>query len=259
MASYPTVSFNVDMSTGSTSATATAVPAPTEPTYSLCMSIARFNVFTASGFKYQITTDASGITTSVSALAFENISSTYFATIAAGSATKWRNKADLTDAINKVYTVEYLYDTVSKTTGLSTDTIFSLLPSANNLGEHILLLATTSVLGKNPTSTTQVFASAEKTAKVQEINTNIANAVKAALSTQECQDALFQTILQANGPVTETLTASNATEIYYLPYSTAYTPMRVILTITNFPITLSMYGQTHNLVLKNIPLKLLIG
>ena len=250
--SAPTVNFNfnVDLTSSGISATATPVTAPTFPASYLQLSCSKTSFFGASGFQYRIITDASGVTTTVSGVAFDNVQNSHITTQAGGSNSSWQNAS----AVGNVYTLSYSFSGVSKSVNYSLSQAASLLPSSNNLGEHILLMVTTALRMKTASSLTDVFSSAAKTTAVSTLNTNLGVAIKTALSTASCQDAMFQALLQANGPITETVTTANHNQTYYLPYSSSYTGLKLALYLQNFPVTVTYYGSTRTVILSQVPL-----
>lgn len=243
--SVPIVNFDftVDMSGNGVTATATNVPMPANlPVAYLQLDCSKTAFFGSSGFSYTVTTNASGVVTAVTAQASTNVNNTHITTNAT-SASTWKNG----NMVGNVVDMSFNYLSNVKTVKYNLANSNTL--AGADLAKHIMLMVTHALQVKSPTTLNDVFNATEFSNAVSSLKTNIGNVIKTALSTQACQDAIFQAFLTANGPVINTTSGS-----YTIAYSASHAGMVLAMNITQMPVTVTYYGVPRTVTVYNIPL-----
>jgi hypothetical protein len=251
MSSVPIVgvSFSIDL-TGSGVSLTSVLPAPSNlPTTYLQVDCSRAALF-PSGVNYNLVTNASGIITTLSGVAHTaSISASHVVTQAGGTGS-WRQAA----AAGNVFDLSFNFNSTARQVRYNLAKAATVLSGANDLGRHLMLMATHAVQLRDPSGANDVFDAPTVTSAAATLNTNIATALRTVLNTQAAQDALLQAIIRANGPVVPPTTTANANISTSLAYDASWNGLIMYFIITQLPVTVSFYGTNRSLVLQNVPL-----
>lgn len=248
MSSTPVMSFTVDISGSTMTANAVPISTPAGLPGAYIQVDCSKNLFFSSPFTYSVTANASGVVTSIVASGTANIDSSHIVTQSQTYAG-WRNSVaaqpiDISAnfIIGGVRTFKF-------------DPSFAYVNSTpSNLGDIIMTVAAHALLGRRPNTDVQAIITNFSVAS-SSLRTNIAAAIRSTLGTQTNCDFIFQSLILANGPITQVPTAPGVTNYTLTPDST-YSNMVIALNIINFPISVTYYGSERTLTLNVLPIRL---
>lgn len=245
------VEFGIDMSNYGIMVNAMEIPVSQSGAF-IRLRCDKTLFFGPSGLYYSVATDSSGYVTTVSGLAQDNIQYDHVQSRASGAFSSWQN----TVVAGDVFETGFSYLGISKACNLSLATSSSLLPGETNFGQLVAFILTTAVQIRNPSSTTDVFDESERDKISAEANERIVMAIKTALSSEICQNEILKAIMNANGPVIQTTSEPNSVETFYLPYTSNFTDLILIIELQNIPFVIQTYGHERLIVLSRVPLQI---
>lgn len=234
------------MSGNAFTATASPVPTPSNvsPAY-LQLTCSKTVFLSPSGLNYNIIANASGVVTSIIGNAFNNINQSHIVTSAASQAS-WIGGNNVGNVID----ISFNYLGNTKSIKYNLDLAASILPGTNDLARHLMLIISHAIRIRAPLTETDVITSTSLSTVIASLKANLATAIASALSTQPCQNAILQAIIQSNGPIVEN-TAGTHTLLYN---QSTYSSIMLAMTITQLPVTVSFYDTQRTITLYNIPL-----
>lgn len=244
MSTAPVVSFNVDLS-GNLSANAVPVPNPTGlPSAYIQVDCSKSQFFNAP-FTYSVTANANGVVTNIQASGIANIDSAHI-TSRSQTNSSWKNTGapnamDVSANFNIGSQRTFKFDPSFTYTG----------PTAGNLGDMIMTIAAHALIGKRPETNLSTILTDFSTVSSQ-LRTNIGSAVRTALSSPVNSDAIFQTMILANGPITQVPTTQGVFN-YNLTFDSTYSGMIIALNLINLQVNITYYSTPRTLTLNVLP------
>lgn len=233
--------FNLDLSGNIVS----AGPAPLDNSDGLIDSFIEIQMektlFFKDGFSYTVIPSTDNSIESIVANENDNIDSQYMMNRALGNFTM----AVAGPITGNAVTMNYTFEGTQKSFRFSYSRANGLM-GLTQLGNHILYIAACAIAVKPPSMLTQVFANANELAF--ETSQLIVQAIKNTLQTQTCQDAIFHSILEHNGPI-----ANLSPGEHQLPISSEMTPIKLIFKLSNLHLNLSFFGGSRVFSMNDIP------
>ena len=258
MSTNPIVSFNVDLSGNSATASVAQLAFPGDVPNGLLLgsgylqlTLLKNNLYlTNSGIISTLTTNASGIIISTTATASTQIDSGHITSRAQTNAG-WKNGGIVT------LTASCLG--VSRTFNFNTTTAVTAgyAYSNTNLGHLMSAIIAQAISGKSPTNLTTHGISDPTGTTANTIRTTLCTQISNALATQAVQNALLQLVLQSSGAVLQPITSASTSSNYKLSLNNN-TALPSIISLAgvlqNVRIDVSFYGTSRPLVFTSIPL-----
>ena len=126
------------------------------------------------------------------------------------------------------------------------------------MGDHLVRVISHALLMRTPATATDVFDASACAHAASDLNQKISSAVRSALSSQTCQDAILQAVLRANGPVLQYITSPNTSITERLTYEASFTGLVIEIVLQNIPFTVAYYGSLRTLTLASVPVWLML-
>jgi hypothetical protein len=251
MATSPIVQFTLDLTSTPLAATAVTLSTSNVPTVNQYLTIDCSKAsFFGSGLVYNITTNASGIVTSIVGQA--NASSV--------NQTHLRNQAgaasDFVFNTNQsIYDLSYNFLGVPRTVKFNVAKAQTLVVPPKHIGRDIMYMVTHAVQIRDPVTQNDVFDEASLTTAAGLIADRITTVIATAVGTQAGQDAILQTVLASNGPLITLPTTASTTTPGILTYTSDLNGLSLMFTLVNMPVsvTLNPAGVTREIVLRSVP------
>lgn len=234
----PIVYFNDVSVSMVTYATAVPLIIPNDmPNFYIVLEVDKTLLF-SNGFQYTVEVDGSGTPINIYADMVDNVNLTHLKARFEGQNSIWNQ--------NGATRVSYVFENMPRTVPFSCTNSRNKL-GITSVGTNVLMMAAASIILKNPDSPNQVFSDAGSAS--DSLNIAIASAIKSYLSDQEKQDAIFQKILQVDGPI---ITYEEGTHI--LPYTNEMTNLTIAMQLNNIVVNVDFNGEMKPVTLNEVPL-----